>query len=134
MVSEMGRPWRPERPLVYGYLCVEEPDETQIAAWSREIAAFCTASGYRLGSIFIDRGISIGSFARGGFVELLAALRLPEAFGVVVPSLAQLSTETFVQQALVHMVQLTNSQLLVSTRTNGSNPEISLSDESGTES
>lgn len=100
MVSEMGHPWQPERPLVYGYLCVEEPDETQIAAWSREIAAFCTASGYRLGSIFIDRGISIGSFARGGFVELLAALRLPESFGVVVPSLAQLSTETFVQQAL----------------------------------
>jgi hypothetical protein len=130
----MDHVWRLEKPLVYGYFCLEEPDEAQIAAWSRDIAACCSASGYRLGSIFIDRSVSLGSFARGGFVELLAALRLPEAFGVVVPTLAQLSTETLVQQALVQMVQLTNSQLLVSQHINGSNPEVSAPDAPGGES
>lgn len=127
----MDRIPRVEVPLVYGYLCVEEPDEAQIAAWSRDIAAFCTASGFRLGSIFIDRGISVGSFARGGFVELLAALRLPDAFGVVVPSLTQLSPETLIQDALVQMVRLTNSQLFVSQRVNGHDPEATLLDGPG---
>jgi hypothetical protein len=126
----VDRFWQPERRLVYGYLCVEESEEAQVAAWAREIAAFATKSGYRLGSIFIDRGVSTGSFVRSGFIELLATLRLPEAYAAVVPSLAHLSTEAFVQQALVHMVQLTDSQLLVSSVTNGSDPEVKLSIES----
>jgi hypothetical protein len=117
-------------PLVYGYLCVEEPDETQVAGWCEKVAAFCTASGYRLGSIFIDRGISTG-FARDGLIELLATLRQPEAYAAVVPSLAHLSTDTFLQQVLVHMVQATSSQLLVSTVANGSGPEIELPVEPG---
>lgn len=130
----MDRLWRPERQLVYGYLCVEESDETQVATWARDIAAFATKSSYRLGSIFIDRGVSTGSFVRSGFIELLATLRLPEAYAAVVPSLAHLSTEAFVQQALVHMVQLTDSQLLVSSTINGSGPEVELVAESGPES
>lgn len=121
-------------PLVYGYLCVEGADDAQLSTWRAEIAAYCTAFSYRLGSIFIDRGAATDSFTRGGFVELLAALRLPDAFGVVVPSLAQLSAETFVQQALVQMVHLTNSQLLVAQHVNGSNPELSLPDGSGADS
>jgi hypothetical protein len=118
-------------PLVHGYLCVEEPDETQIAGWTTEITTFAVRSGYRLGTIFIDRDVSTGSYARRAFIGLLAALRLPEAHAAVVPSLAHLSTETFLQQVLVHMVQLTNSQLLVSTVINGSSPEIEPSAEPG---
>lgn len=121
-------------PLVYGYLCVDEPNENQVATWTREISAFANKSGYRLGSIFIDSGDIAKSLARGGFVELLTALRLPEAYAAVVPSLTHLSTDTFLQQVLVHMVQLTGSQLLVSSITNGGSSEIELATESGTES
>ncbi|MBB4910587.1 serine integrase family protein [Actinophytocola algeriensis] len=125
----MQQDWRSEQPsLVYGYFCLEEQDEAQVATWSRDITDFCLASGYRLGSIFIDRGVSPGNFARGGFVELLAALRLPEAFGVVVPTLAQLSTDTLIQQVLVQMVQLTDKQLFVSQQVNGSDPDVFASD------
>lgn len=120
-----------ERPLVYGYLCIEQPNEPQVTAWSREIAAFCTTSGYRLGSVFVDRGIATGSFTRGGFIELLAALRLPTAYAVVVPSLAQLSAETCVQQVLVHTVQLTNSQLLVCGGFDGADPALDRASELG---
>jgi DNA invertase Pin-like site-specific DNA recombinase len=130
----MDRLWQLERRLVYGYLCVEEPDENQVATWTKEIAAFANKSGYRLGSIFIDSGLSTSSVARGGFIELLTALRLPEAYAAVVPSLAHLSTDTFLQQVLVHMLQATDSQLLVSSVINGSSPEVELSTESGSES
>ena len=124
----MQHDWRSEQqpPLVYGYFCLEDSDEARVAVWNRDITDFCVASGYRLGSIFIDRGSSI--YPRGGFVELLAALRLPEAFGVVVPTLAQLSTDTLIQQVLVQMVQLTDKQLFVSQQVNGSDPDVFASD------
>lgn len=129
--SEVDRVGQPERRLVYGYLCVEGPDETRVAAWTREITTFATMSGYRLGTIFIDQGTSTGSLARSGFIELLAALRLSDAYAAVVPSLAHLSTDMFSQQALAHVVQLTDSQLLVSTVSNGCGPENELSAEPG---
>lgn len=113
----MNRLWRFERQLVHGYLCVKGPDEAQVAAWTREITDFVLRSGYQPGSIFIDRGEAIGGLSRSGFIEVLTALRLPDAYGVVVPSLAHLSSDSFTQQVLIHMVQLTDSQLLVSAST-----------------
>ena len=108
-----------ERPLVFGYICMEEPDESQLAVWCKEIARFCATWRYQLGSTFIDRGVPTSSFARSGFIELLTALRRPETFAVVVPTLDQLSTDTFTQNTLVQMVQLTDSVVLVAKKTNG---------------
>lgn len=108
-----------ERPLVYGYICMEEPNETQLAVWCKDIAGFCATWRYQLGATFIDRGVPDSSFARSGFIELLAALRRPEAFAVVVPTLDQLSTDTFTQNTLVEMVQLTDGVVLVAKKTNG---------------
>lgn len=105
-------------PLVHGYLCLEGPDEARVAEWSSEIRAFCVLSGYHLGSIFFDRTTATYNCTRDGFIEVLAALRLPRAYGVVVPSLTHLSSDSFTRQALIHMVRLTNSQLLVSIRSN----------------
>jgi hypothetical protein len=122
---------RDSNPLVHGYLHLDVTDEPQVAGWRREIQDFCMATGYRLGSIFIDSSTPTGSFARGGLIELLATLRRPDAYAAVVPSLAHLSTDTFLQQVLVHMVQLTNSQLLVSTIVNGSSPQVELPTEPG---
>jgi len=118
------RSGQPERPLIYGYLCAEEDDPTQVLAWNREIAAFCMASGYHLGSIFFDRTTALGNCTRNGYIELLAALRLPGVFGVVVPSLTHLSSDSFTQQVLIHMVHLTDSQLLVSATSNVSSPTV----------
>jgi hypothetical protein len=109
----MARLWQPARQLMHGYLCYEEPADERIARWTRQITDCALRSGYEPGSIFMDHDPLTSGVARGGFIELLAALRLPEAYGVVVPSLAHLSTDTFVQQTLLHMVQLTNSQVLV---------------------
>lgn len=67
------------KPLVHGYLFVEGADEARVAEWISHVRSFCERSGYRLGSIFIDHAGSSGSFARGGFIELLAALRLTVA-------------------------------------------------------
>jgi len=108
-----------ERPLVFGYLCMEQPDETQLAVWCKDIAEFCTTWRYHLVTTFIDRGVPDSSFARSGFIELLAALRRPEVFAVVVPTLDQLSTDTFTQNTLVEMVQFTDSVVLVAKKTNG---------------
>lgn len=115
----MDRVGQPERRLVHGYLCVEGSDETRVAAWTSEITTFAALSGYRLGTIFIDQSVVTGKLARSGFIELLAALRLPNAYGAVVPSLEHLSADTFTQQALARTVKLTDSQLLVSTVING---------------
>lgn len=104
----------PERQLVHGYLCVEGPDEGRITAWTSDITGFALQSGYTPGSIFIDRCPSFGSSSRGGFIELLAALRLPGVYAVVVPSLMHLSTDSFMQQVLVQLVRLTDSHVLVS--------------------
>ncbi len=118
----MDRLWRPDRQLVHGYLCFEESAESQVATWIREITEFALRSGYQPGSIFIDRYEPPGGFARSGFIALLSALRLPGAYGVVIPSLAHLSSDPFTQQVLIHMVQLTDSQLLVSANSNASSP------------
>lgn len=130
----MDRLWQPERQLVHGYLCVEESDEVHVAAWTREITDFATTSGYRLGSLFIDRVAPTGSFARSGFIELLATLRRPESYAVVVPSIVHFSNDSFIQQVLIQMIRLTDSQLLVSTVINGNSSKIAPSTELGTES
>jgi hypothetical protein len=108
----MDRLWRPERQLVYDHLCFEEP-ESQVAIWTKRITEFALFSEYQLGSIFTDRGVSTGGLARRGVIELLTALRLPDAYGVVVPALAHLYSDTFTQQVLIHMAR-TDSQLLAS--------------------
>lgn len=119
------------RPLVYGYVCMEEPDETQLTAWCKDIARFCTTWRYQLGSMFIDRGVPRTSFARSAFIELLTALRRPETFAVVVPTLDQLSADTFTQNTLVEMVQLTDSVVLVANRTNGHHQLFTVDDADG---
>jgi hypothetical protein len=116
------RRWQSERQLLHGYLCFADADEARLAAWTKNITDFALRSGYQPGSIFMDCEASPGGMARGGFIQLLGVLHLPDAFGVVVPTLTHLSNETFVQQTLVHMVQLTDSQLLVASAADGSNP------------
>lgn len=104
--------------LVHGYLCVEEPDDTQMALLCKDMLRFCQMSDFRLGTVFIDRGVPDGVFARIGFSRLLEALHRPEAHAVVVPSLDYLSSQAFVRDALMRMVLLTDSLVLTAYQTN----------------
>jgi hypothetical protein len=107
------------KPLVYGYLCVEEPDEVQISLLCKDMTTFCKLNGYLLGSIYIDRGVRDDSFARAAFTSLLDALRKPDAYAALVPTLDHLSTQEFVRDALQHMVELTGAEVLAVYEING---------------
>jgi hypothetical protein len=100
------------RSLAHGYLRMEEPDEARIALLCKDMGTFCAVNGYRLGSIFIDRGVQDDVFARTGFIDLLNAVRLTCASVVVVPTLDHLSTQTFIRDALIRMVQVAGSRIL----------------------
>lgn len=102
-----------ERPLVYGYLCAEEPDEIRIGLWRKEIGLFCLERGYRLALIFVDRGIPHGQVARTGFTGLLDVLDLDVSHGVVVPSLDHLSGDDHVFALLERLIRRTASKLIV---------------------
>lgn len=124
----------PAKPLVYGYVRMEEPDEIQIAVLCKDIGTFCALHGYGLGTVFIDRGVPEEVFARTGFTALLDALRLPGAQAVVVPDLEHLSSQAFVQDALTRMVTAVGSQVLVAYRVTGPKPERELDTDPGADS
>jgi Resolvase, N terminal domain len=99
--------------LVHGYLRMEEPDEPVIGLMSKQLATVCMRNGYRLGSIFIDRGVPDDVFARTGLSTLLDAVRLTRRYAVMVPDLDHLSAREFVRDALQRMVELAGSQVIV---------------------
>lgn len=108
------------RSLAHGYVRMEEPDEVEIALLCKDIGTFCALNGYRLSSVFIDRGVPDNVFARTGFVDLLDAVRLTGAVAVVVPTLAHLSSDPFLQGALLRMVQVAGSRVLEAYQDSGS--------------
>jgi hypothetical protein len=107
------------KPLVYGYIRMEEPDEAKIAGLRTDLGEFCSTSDYHLDSIFVDLGVSDGVFARTEFTRLLAAARETGAHGVVVPALSHFPSDTFVQDALVRMVELTGAAVFVVNKPDG---------------
>lgn len=112
------------KPLAHGYIRMEEPDETEIALMCKDIGSHCTLNGFRLGSIFVDRGVPDDVFARTGFLDLLDALRLTQAHAVVVPEVEHLSRQAFIQDALKRMVEQASAEVLVVYETNGGGPPV----------
>jgi hypothetical protein len=110
------------KPVVHGYVRMEWPDETEIAELREDISAYCKVNGYRLGEVFVDRGVPDDVFARTGFIDLLDSVRVTQAHAVVVPTVEHLSSEAFVQDALKRMVEHANAELLVVYETNGGGP------------
>src|SRR6266511_3613740 len=92
-------------PLAYGYVRMEEPDQTRIARFRRDLGMFCELGGFRLGSVFVDRGVSDAQFARTGFADLVDA--------VVVPTLDHLSSHATIRDGLKATVEQLGVQLLV---------------------
>lgn len=110
------------KPVVYGYIRVIEPDETEIVRQRNALGKFCSRNDYRLGAIFVDRGVSDEVFARTEFTRLLDAARETGAYGVAVPTLDHLSSDVFVRDALVRMVALTGASMFVVDESNGPQP------------
>jgi hypothetical protein len=100
------------KSLAHGYVRMEEPDEVRIVVLCKDMGTFSALNGYRLGSIFIDRGVPADMFARTGFIDLLDAVRVTGAPVVVVPTLDHLSTQISIRDALIRMVQVTGSRVL----------------------
>lgn len=98
--------------LVHGYVRMAEPDETAIALACKDIASYCSLSGYQLGRVFVDRGVPDDVFARTGLVNLLGAVRVTGAHAVVVPTLDHLSHDAFVLDALRRMIEQAGAHVL----------------------
>jgi uncharacterized protein YbaR (Trm112 family) len=59
------------KPLVHGYLCMEEPAGLAIGLMSKQMVTVCMLNGFQFGSVFIDRGVPDDVFARTGFHQLV---------------------------------------------------------------
>lgn len=112
------------KPVALGYVRMEWPDEVEISLMRDDIASYCSLNGYRLGSVFVDRGVPDDVFARTGFIDLLNDVRQTEANAVVVPTVDHLSSDAFVQDALKRMVEQANAEVLVVYETNGGGPSV----------
>lgn len=100
-------------PVAYGYVRMEEPDRIQINRFRLDLATFCGLGGYRLVSVFVDRGVTDEQFARTGFTDLVAAVQVAEADAVVVPTLDHLSPHVSIRDGLKAMVEQLGARLLV---------------------
>lgn len=84
-----------------------------------DLSTFCKLGGYRLGSIFVDRGVADHLFARTGFTDLLATVRLSDTHAVVMPTLDHLSTQVFIRDALKRMIELLGVRVFVAYQVDG---------------
>lgn len=101
--------------LVYGYIRVDSPDETQIAALRKTIGEYCREHDYRLVTICCDRGSDGSEIARPGFTAALDALALPTSHALLVPTLEHLSPDRIIRQGLHRQIKRTGAKLLTLT-------------------
>lgn len=101
------------RPLVYGYIRAEKPDEIEIAAWKKEIGQFCEEHSYRLQNVFVDRYEPDDRVQRPGLAVLLDRLMTPDAHGVVLVHLDHLSAKNKPLAVLRQNIRRTGSQVIV---------------------
>lgn len=102
-----------------GYLFAQNPDEIEIAAWRVEVVQFCRENGFRLRSMFIDRGSTGDEVRRPGLSGLLDVLRLPDTHGVVVPHPEHLSADDEKLDSLCEAIRRTGSKVIYMNRDGG---------------
>ncbi|GLZ30803.1 hypothetical protein Lesp02_29920 [Lentzea sp. NBRC 105346] len=99
--------------VMYGYIRMEEPDEIEIALLRKQMAVVAAAHGCWLGAVFIDRQVPADTVARMGFTALVDVLSFPDTFGVVVPTLDDLSTESGLRNVLKDRITSAACKLFV---------------------
>ena len=107
------------RPAVYGYVRSDGTDEATVASLRADLALFCAERGWRLVTVFCDRGCDGSDTARPGFAGALDALVLPESTALVVPSPAHLSPDATVRAVLASMVRRAGAKIAVVEATHG---------------
>lgn len=101
------------RPIVYGYLSTEDPDEIELAAQKAEIELFCKEQGFRLETVIIDRYVPDVLVIRTGFTGLIDVLELDSSHGVVTLHLDQISCSSTARAVLLDRIRHTSSKLIV---------------------
>lgn len=102
-----------EPQVVYGYIRMEEPEETEIARLRDELARYCLGHGFHFGGVFCDRGVGGEVVARAGFTAALDALGLPDSFALLVPTREHLSPLAPVELCLQRLVARTGSRIIL---------------------
>lgn len=112
-LMECGRTL-PSGALVYGYLRMAEPDETEIARLRLSLGTYCKEHGYQLVTVFCDRDVEDTELTRPGFAGLVDAVSAGggEEVIVLVPSRSHLSSEDLLRQNLERSIRLTGARLV----------------------
>lgn len=114
------QPLKPsEQPPAIGYICVDEAEDGEIAAFLKEIAACCLREELRLVRSFCDRGYDGSQLARPGIVELRQALLETSGLVVVVPTLDHLSPADSIRSPLTIMIHRLGGRLVVAADESG---------------
>ena len=92
------------RPVAYGYLRMEAPDEADIARKRKVIGEFCRDQNLRLVTIFCDRGSDGMESARPALAGLLDVLQTVHSAVLVVLDLDHLSPDEALRTALARQV------------------------------
>lgn len=101
-----------KRPVVYGYLRAERPDEIEIGLWRKELVRFCEQQGYRLEVVITDRRVEGDVTKRIGFTAVLDVLELSNSHAVVVPSLDHISPCPHTRALLFREIKRTASLVI----------------------
>jgi hypothetical protein len=108
-----------EQPPAIGYIRVDEPDEGEIAAHLKTIAACCLREELRLVRTFCDQGYDGSQLARPGIVEMRQTLLDTSGLVVIVPTLDHLSPVDSIRSPLTIMIHRLGGRLLVATEETG---------------
>lgn len=76
------------RPDVYGFLRLTRTTRDRRRALSAVLDEYCRAHELKMAALFVEH--APGDFYSPAFVGLLDTLSLPDAYGVVIPSLGHL--------------------------------------------
>ena len=96
------------RPLVYGYIRLasnDPPDRRGCLA--RELSSYAEREGLTLADVFTDRDTANSDQpGRAAFLVMVQALRHPDVYGVLIPSLQHFSRFPGVRQAMCALIEL----------------------------
>lgn len=100
------------RPLVYGYVRVNEVDHEAAGRYRLDIGRRCADDGLRLVCTFCDLDCDGTTLARSALTELLRVLPSAPQAVVMVPDLAHLSPAESICGALLSLLQRSAHQVV----------------------
>ncbi|WP_322760946.1 recombinase family protein [Frankia sp. Cr2] len=106
----------------YGYISLEDDDETEVERLHDLITAFARAEGMAIGEIYVDRNMPSGRIVRSALTMLLDAVLRVEHSLIVVPTPEHLSNLQPIRRAIE--VEIEGLGARVVTITGGGTPQL----------